>query len=162
VRVEPDDAQSLSSLTDRYGGTSDRARGDGMVAPHRNGDRACHHRVGRDTRQLHARGRDGWQERTNGTGMRTALVQQHFGKRRRDVVIRFHVVAECLESPREISDSQCRRSHVDAAAARAEIHRDTSDSNARQRASWTVVVMFMRPRLRDGSAAGRRPGQADG
>src|SRR5678816_1280479 len=78
--------------------------------------------------------------------MRTALVQQHFGKRRRDVVIRFHVVAECLESPREISDSQRGRSHVDAAAARAEIHRDTSDSNARQRASWTVVVMFMRPR----------------
>ena len=88
--------------------------------------------------------------------MRTALVQQHFGKRRRDVVIRFHVVAECLESPREISDSQRGRSHVDAAAARAEIHRDTSDSNARQRASWTVVVMFMRPRPRDGSAAERK------
>jgi len=67
-------------------------------------------------------------------------VQQHLGERRRYVIIRLDVVAERLEPPGEIGDSQCRGSHVDTTATRAEIHGHAGDSNARQKASGMVGV----------------------
>jgi hypothetical protein len=135
VRVEPDEAEAFAALRERDGSPGNRTCRDGMIATDRQRHRASNDRIGRDLRELSARGRDGRQERAHRAGHIARAMKEDFRQRCRDVVVLLDDMSQCLEAPGQVRHAQRRRSHVHSATARPEIHGNAGDSYSSQNAS---------------------------
>jgi hypothetical protein len=122
VRIQPNEPKPLPFLGHRRCDTSDRSRTERVIATQHEWRTPLPNRISRCVGEMRANVGD------RGDVMRpTPWQRRAIGNR--DVTHIFDCVAEVAQTIANVRKAQCRRTHIDAATAGAQVHRDADDSN---------------------------------